>query len=82
MKAVSFEFLVITKNPSDFPGKFVVRRHIATAGSNKLVFESNPIAVVDSLLDAREFINMSTYSYVPRVDGDDPVIFESWMRRL
>ena len=68
---------VITENPSDYPGKFVVRRRMTTAdGKQYVVF--GPTAVVDTLEEARAAVPPGTVCF-HRDPSDDPVIVETWM---
>jgi len=62
----------VYENPSDYPGKFVVRRW------KNDVPEKEPVRVVDSLAQAREHIPIYLAMFLPSV-GDDPVIVETWI---
>lgn len=68
---------VITENPSDHPGKLVVREwHIRKGEPAKPLAEFHDIS--DSLDDARGSIP-GGLMMVPRSEDDDPVIVESWL---
>lgn len=62
----------VYKDPSDYPGKFVVRRFI---GMNA---KKEPEVVADTLDEARRVIPAGLIC-VPRLNGDDPVIYEVWI---
>lgn len=67
----------IYQNPSDYPGRFVVRRcHVGAGG---IVFDPQPLAVVDSLEAARETLDRSVLVLLPRHPGDEPQIVETWV---
>ena len=63
-------------NPSDFPGKFVVRRHAVRPGF--VAAEQTAMAVCDSLDEARQALPPGLVS-LGREPQDDPVIVESWV---
>ena len=65
---------VITRGTKDFGDKFVVREHRGQLAS------LDPLAVVDSLEEARGAIEEASPSLVrlPPHEMDDPVILESW----
>jgi hypothetical protein len=67
---------VITDNPTDHPGKFVVRAWDVQAGEAKPHAEAHEIS--DSLDDARGSIPDGLVM-LPRSEDDDPVIVESWI---
>lgn len=71
------EMFVIYKNPSDFPGRYVVRRWVVTAGGGMLA-ETVPMAVENNLFDARKRIPLGL-SMLSRNPEDDPVIVEVWL---
>ena len=69
----------IYKNPSDFPGKFVVR--IVTANSvppHEPIPDRRPTAVVDTLEQARAALPEGLTRLLPD-EIDDPVIVELWL---
>ncbi len=68
------EFYTIYDNPSDYPGKFVVRRMVAMSGKVKML----ECVVVDSLELARVIVPVGLHR-VPRFESDDPVIVETWV---
>jgi len=65
----------IYKSPTDFPGKFVARKHVVGAGSSRATDDHY---VADSLADARGMIPPFLHN-LGRQPGDDPVIVESWI---
>lgn len=75
---------VITDSPRDFPGRFVVRRCFCLPWSegmpglsvDGLTFDVVP-RLASSLAEARELVPYGLYRQ-PRVEGEDPVIVESW----
>ena len=62
---------VIYQNPSDFPGKFVLRRWVGLNPDQKP-------AVCMTLAEARRAVPPNKYR-LPRFDNDDPVIVETWL---
>jgi len=71
---------VVYRNPSDYPDKFVVRHYVVISGA-VLVEDGPPMAVVDTLEDARGSIATTAGELVrlPRHKDDDPVIVEVWV---
>jgi hypothetical protein len=67
-----FILFAIYKNPSDYPGKYVVRRW------EGLVADRQPVIVADELKQAREAIPDHMYR-LDRLEGDDPAILETWI---
>ncbi len=68
---------VIYKNPSDFPGKFVVRgRQVLSAGAENPA--TKPAAVVEDLESARDAVPDGLV-VIPRDPNNDPVIVETWL---
>jgi hypothetical protein len=67
---------VVYKHPSDYPGDFVVRRHVAGRGTVKI--DPEPWAVVGSLAAARGLVPEGLVR-LARDPTDDPVIVESWI---
>jgi hypothetical protein len=65
----------ITKNPADYPGKFVCRMH-AVVGSRELI---GPVVAVEDTLEAtRAKLAPLCLHCSPRVPQDEPVIVETW----
>jgi len=62
-------------NPSDFPGKFVVRKHEIREGANRPTAEH---FVGDTIDEVREHIPGWAIRF-EREPGDDPVIAEVWL---
>lgn len=70
------EMFTIYRNPSDFAGKYVVRR--VCIGPVGFRHDSEPLAVVDTLQEARAAIPPGLYN-LGRAVEDDPVIEEVWL---
>jgi hypothetical protein len=68
---------VIYANPSDFPGKCVVREHVIAAGGIHGV-EEQPAAVVSTLAEARAAVPRGL-TRLPRDPDDDLAIVEAWI---
>ena len=69
---------VIYRNPSDHPGKYVVRRW--TIGRGEVTPDPEPAAVVDTLERARAEVPVELgLVRLPRTQWDDPVIAEVWL---
>lgn len=69
----------IFENPSDFPGKFVVRIFTANGEPpHEPIPNRRPTAVVDTLEEARAALpeGLTRFS---RDEKDDPVIVEVWL---
>lgn len=67
---------VIYENPSDYPGKFVVRRQLAMRG--RIWVDLVPLAVVGTVEEARGHIPEGCVC-LSRDPSDDPVIVETWL---
>lgn len=67
---------VVYDNPSDYPGKFVVRRQTPINGI--VVAENKPMIIASTLEEARAAIPRDLMRF-PRDPSDDPVIVESWL---
>ena len=63
---------VVYENPSDYPGKFVVRKFTGETP------DINPTIVAHSLEAARNVIPKDKVMLLPSVT-DDPVIIENWL---
>lgn len=66
---------VITGNPSDFPGKFVARKHVIGRGFTRATQLHH---VADSLDEARTHVPAGLFR-LKRQPHDDPAIVESWI---
>lgn len=66
----------VYQNPSDFPGKFVVRASAILAG--RVVMDPEATCVVETLEEARRAIPPGLYRQ-PRQRLDDPCIVEVWL---
>lgn len=69
-----FAVWVVYKNPSDHPGRWVVREQRAARG---VVTVSVSYWVGDSLEAARGAIPPGMFCQ-PRLDNDDPAVYECW----
>ena len=67
---------VIYFNPSDFPGRYVVRGW--TAGIGECQPDAEPLGVVDNLEAARAKIPPGLHR-LSRLPGEDSVIVETWL---
>ena len=65
----------VTRNPSDFPGKFVARKWLIGSGTMAVTADHH---VADTLDDVRELLPPGL-CMIPRNPNDDPVIVESWI---
>lgn len=68
---------VIYDGPSDYPGKYVVRRWCVTAGG-EVRPDADPAATTGTLRQARSHIP-SHYKRMARLPDDDPCIVEVWV---
>jgi hypothetical protein len=70
---------VITHNPSDFPGKYVVRRHEVTrsiaGGASR---PTGDVEVGDTLDEVRNLVPAWAIRF-DRNPEDDAVVVESWL---
>lgn len=69
---------VIYRNPSDYPGLYVVRRHCLRADAYGAVPEPHPLIVTTDLDSARNALPAGLYN-LGRHIKDDPVILEVWI---
>lgn len=67
---------VIYESPSDYPGKFVLRRWVVSPAT--VAPEREPMLVVDDIDEAREALPRGVCLVGPQQD-DDPVIYEVWV---
>jgi hypothetical protein len=67
---------VIYRNPSDYPGKWVLRAQ--DAGAGRTVTPHQDCFVCDTLEQARECVPPGLV-HMPRHPDDDPVIYETWI---
>ena len=81
MKNDDWHFFVIYRNPSDYPGKFVVRERVLRREHERQVeYVARIGCVCDSLAEARESIpHREQYILIPQSCDDDPVIAETWI---
>lgn len=70
--------IVIYQNPLDYPLKFVVRRQWACEGG-RVEIEAEPLAVVDTLDQARAAVPTGSDARLDRDPNDDPTILEVWL---
>jgi hypothetical protein len=62
----------VYRDPSDYPGKYVVRKSLVPGGI------TNEMFVADNLAEARALVPPGLYR-LPRQRGDDSVIVECWL---
>jgi hypothetical protein len=72
----SLGIFTVYHNPLDYPGKFVVRRSVVSAG--RVVTDRDPLAVVWSLEQARAAIPRGL-TRLPRMPEDEIQIVEVWL---
>jgi hypothetical protein len=71
---------VVYFNPSDFPGKYVIRRHWVDKGPPRIRHDQEPAAVEDTLQGVRKKVpNIEYYVRLERDPEDDPSIVEIWI---
>ena len=72
-------YYTIYKNPSDFPGKFVIRAF--TIKPKAAIAHSSPFYVGPSADACRKHLsdNVPGLFPIPRSPTDDPVIVETWI---
>lgn len=68
----------IYSSPADYPGKYVVRRWRVVRGSPEPVPDPQPLAVVDTLEEARRAVP-AHLTCIPRWPGDVPCVVEVWL---
>jgi plasmid replication initiation protein len=74
----AFELRVIYRWPRDYPGRFVVRQHFVAGGEIQLA-SRQPLAVADSLDDARRQGIRAGMVNCGRYETDDSAIQEVWL---
>jgi len=67
---------VVYKNPSDYPGKYVVRPQRVSRDAGIV---NEPVTYVGESLQMARASIPPCLSYFPRHPGDDPVILEAWL---
>lgn len=73
---MTLSHFVIYENPSDYPGRFVVRRFVIDGSALKVAV--HPAAICDTIEHARFVIPDGFMKMMPHPD-DDPVIVETWI---
>lgn len=68
---------VVTFNPSDFPGKYVVRRHEFVSALEPMV-PKEAVAIAGDIKTARGAVPTGCLCFEPD-PADDPVIVEYWV---
>lgn len=76
MTGNELEIWTICYSPSDFPGKYTLRRHVIAAG---LTFVDESCIISDALEPLRARMRARHRHCLGRSDDDDPVIIESWI---
>jgi hypothetical protein len=69
------EIWVVYLNPTDYPGRYVVRRQRAFAGQVEV--DPHPAVVAETLDEARAWVPYGLYCQ-PAHPEDDPAILETW----
>lgn len=72
---------VIYYDPTDYPGKYVLRRwriSATVAGPPKIEPDPEPMAVVNTLEQVRAAVPIGTV-LISRDQNDDPAIVEVWI---
>lgn len=79
MSDAGLPMYVVYKNPSDYPGKFVVR--LCVAGRGTVTCDKEPLAVRGTLAEARAAIEalVGPLHRMNRQPDDDAVIVEVWL---
>lgn len=67
---MSLEIYTVYENPTDYPGKFVVRKFV-------LDKPTDWVKVADTLPEARATMPLGLFG-MPRDPSDDPKIIETW----
>lgn len=67
---------IIYRNPSDYPGQYVVRRQFADAKG--VIIEAVPLVVTESLDIARAALPPGLHN-IGREAGDERAILEVWI---
>jgi hypothetical protein len=78
-RAGSLPIYVVTKNPKDYPGKYVVRVQFPTKDPRRPVAVGPVIAVANSLREARRALDPLPVVRMQRHPDDDAVIVETWL---
>lgn len=60
----------ITLGPREFPRMAVVRRHVYAPGVEAFIADAHPIAVVDSVDDARRFLPAGVTRFETAAGGE------------
>lgn len=69
------DLYVVYRNPSDFPGQYVVRRQVAGPG---VIFKDARTLAVGNLAAVRAALPVGLVR-LDRDPNDDPCIFEVWL---
>lgn len=77
---VILKSFVVYNNPSDYPGKHVLRQQDVVREDSvvRIVPHKEPIAVVDSLDEVREHVPQGLHN-MGRMQADEPHIVEVWI---
>lgn len=76
MRGDCLDLLVIYEDPTDFPGRFVVRAHVVDGQGTRP--KPDPEAIVDTLEQARKSVPFGKVN-LGRMPEDDPKIVEVWL---
>lgn len=78
-RAGSLPIYVVTKNPEDHPGKYVVRVQFPTKDPRRPIAVGPVIAVVDSLHAARRALDPLPLVRMQPHPNDEAMIVETWL---
>ena len=73
-----FAMYTIYRNPADYPGAYVVRRHLIHRGRGEPMPDPEPWAICPDLEAARESLPEDAVVRFPRDTTDLPSIVETW----
>jgi hypothetical protein len=68
----SIDIWTVYDHPKDYPNDFVARKFINQ-------YPTNEIIISHSLSELRKILESKGLQFFPTVEGDDPVIIETWL---
>lgn len=74
----SMRTYIISRNPKEFPGKFVTHR-VVIEPNNDLIPDPEPLAVVDTLQEARDVVPLEANVCFKASPTEEPHIVETWL---
>lgn len=75
---MTLDTYVVYFNPSDYPGKFVVRRQTAHGATGEVIADPQALYIGDDYEDAIRALP-DGLTNIGRYAQDDPVIYEVWI---